>query len=96
MDKTDLYLQQADDVEAEYFEQEKILLSRKTLRVVSLNEAAAILWDAMATPIRADELFEMMVEAFPSGSARELEAQLKQLLTQLSQEELIQRSLPGY
>lgn len=95
MDKTKLYLQQAKDVEAETFEQEKILLSRKTLRVVSLNEVAAILWDAMATPIRSDDLLDMMVEAFPSGSPNELEAELGQLITQLSQEELIQHNPPG-
>ena len=78
MDKTDLYLQQAEDVEAETFEQERVLLSRKTLRVVRLNEVAAILWDAMATPIKANELLDMMVEAFPSGSPSEFEAELRQ------------------
>ena len=95
MNKTNLYLQQAEEVETEIFEQEKILLSRKTLRVVSLNEVAAILWDAMATPIKANELLDMMLEAFPSRSSSGLETELSQLIAQLLQEELIQRCPPG-
>jgi hypothetical protein len=77
------------DVESESFEGDLILLSSVSLNVVSLNETAAILWEALAWPCSAANLIDLMLEAFPARPIDDITREVKTLINRLANEGLI-------
>ena len=54
---------QCKDIMAESFEDDTLLLSPLTNRVVSLNATAKIFWDAMEAGVSVEDCVEMLREA---------------------------------
>lgn len=77
----DTVLIRAGDVLSELFQDERILLSRKTNLVVSLNQTAQVIWDALALGISQSEAVQMMREA--SASSPEIEKEIEELFKSL-------------
>lgn len=85
---------QVVDIEVEPFDDDLVLMSPLTRQVLSLNETAAVLWEALKWRVSADELAQMMLEAFPGRSAEKVTLEVNTLLGELSAAGLIKR-LPG-
>lgn len=69
----------ADDILAETFEDELVLMSRHTNRVLTLNETAQVFWDALEFGISKDEGCNLMKEACTDQSESQIEAEIDTL-----------------
>ena len=83
---------QVEDVEEEPFDNDLILLSPVTQQVLSLNQSAAVLWEALRRWISAEELVQLMLEAFPDRSNKEVTTEVNTLLETLCTAGLIMPS----
>lgn len=87
--------QQADDVEQETFEDDLILMHRRTLRAVALNPTAAVLWEALAWQMSAADLLDLLTSAFPDQPRDALETALHETLALLDDHDLIVARAPA-
>jgi hypothetical protein len=69
----------ADDILAETFEDELVLMSRHTNRVLTLNATAQVFWDALEFGISKDEGCNLMKEACTDQSESQIEAEIATL-----------------
>ncbi len=77
--------QRSPDADEERLDDELILLHRKTLQVRVLNSTATVLWDAMVIYHTAQELADLMLEAWPAMDASEALAYATQFLDSLTE-----------
>ena len=78
-------LRKALDIDTEAFDDELVLMKLDTRKVLVLNGAGRILWEAMdAFPDRA-ELLGMLIEAMPNLNPEEAAAAFADMLRQLSE-----------
>jgi hypothetical protein len=78
-----LYLQKSNNVDADVFDGDLILMNLDTRQVLVLNEAAHVLWSAMDSLSTRDELLDLLREAMPQTQPSELGTKLDEILDAL-------------
>ena len=68
-----------DDIRAEPFENDLVLLSRRTKRVLTLNETAQVFWDALEFGISKAACCQLMKDASADQSDSQTEAEIDNL-----------------
>ena len=74
---------QCSDVVLETFEDDTLLLSPETHRVVSLNATGKIFWDALAAGVSVEDCGDMMAEASGNLLSTEASAQIEKFFQEL-------------
>lgn len=83
---------QSTDILVETFEDDVLLLSQQTNRVVSLNASGSILWDALQIGVSVEECAAMIAEAMETSVTPEALSQLEAFFQNLIENGMIQKA----
>lgn len=78
MDQNTVFFR-AGEILSETFEDDLVLLSRDTNRVLTLNETAQVFWDALEFGLSKAEACDLMKEAFENQPPSKIEAEIEAL-----------------
>ncbi len=92
LDRTIKY-QRLNEVDAEAFDADLLLMHQQTRKVVVLNPVAAVLWDVLQEPHTAQELLSLLCEAHRDENVATLSQSVDALLVELHNAELIKRAI---
>ena len=75
--------QRIEDFTEGDFEQDLVIMHRQTQDTLMLNSTAAAIWEALQWPQSADDLADLLSEAFPDQPREHLASQVEQALNTL-------------
>jgi hypothetical protein len=75
-----MYLLKSENIDADIFDGDLILMNLETRQVLVLNQAANILWTAIDLLNTRDGLLDLLREALPDMQSSQLETSLDEIL----------------
>jgi hypothetical protein len=86
--------QRSPDVDEETFEEDLLLMHRQRRSVLTLNQAAAVLWEALRWPHSDFDLAALIVEACPGTTMESALSQVSGVLQLLLEGDFVIRVAP--
>ena len=86
--------QRSPEVEEETFEEDLLLLHRGRRSVLTLNQAAAVLWEALRWPHSDSDLAALIIEACPGTTMESALSQVLEVLQPLLEGGFVIRVAP--